>query len=333
MNKTRLFFHNLENVLKGVLVKILFKKSINISPAEIDIIARPQLSEKDIFINSPLIKEVIVFSKKEFFFPLKILSFINILKRNKYDIAIIAGSTSVSFTSLLLAFLSRAKIRAGYDGEYFGKKRYTDAFLTTPVPYDPLAIKHQVIRNLDILSYLNIPIVNIEHYMHISAKEKISAGERLEQRGIIKSENTIIGIHLGANVLLNRWPVEKFAEISDYFTDIPKTKVIIFHGPKEKDLAGIFRKIAKNEVFIQNALPLRQFASMISLLDVFVCNDTGVLHVAAAVGTKTVAIFGPTDPKQWNPLGKKHLWVRHEDGSVLSIKPEEIIEKIKELLP
>src|SRR3989339_395921 len=318
MNKTRLFFHNLENVLKGVLVKILFKKSINISPAEIDfgkikkilivrqhdpmgdvlistaiipnlskafpdaeidIIARPQLSEKDIFINSPLIKEVIVFSKKEFFFPLKILSFINILKRNKYDIAIIAGSTSVSFTSLLLAFLSRAKIRAGYDGEYFGKKRYTDAFLTTPVPYDPLAIKHQVIRNLDILSYLNIHIVNIEHYMHISAK------------------------------------------------------VIIFHGPKEKDLAGIFRKIAKNEVFIQNALPLRQFASMISLLDVFVCNDTGVLHVAAAVGTKTVAIFGPTDPKQWNPLGKKHLWVRHEDGSVLSIKPEEIIEKIKELLP
>ncbi|MFH1074558.1 MAG: glycosyltransferase family 9 protein [Candidatus Firestonebacteria bacterium] len=371
MNKTRMFFHNLENTFKGLLIKILFKGSKNIPPdkidfagikkilivrqhdpmgdvlistaiipnlknafpdAELDVVARPQLSEKDIFVNSPIIKEVIIFSKKEFFYPLKMLFFVKQLKSKKYDIAIVAGSTSVSFTSLLLAYLSGAGIRVGYDGEYFGKKLYTDAFLTTPVPYDASIIKHQVIRNLDILSYFNIPITSKEHYMFINEKEKEAAGERMKQNGIIKPEVKVVGMHLGANVLMNRWPVERFAEISDSLSENQKVKVVVFYGPKEKNLAEDFKKTAKNTVFIQDALPLRQFAAMLSLLDVFICNDTGVLHVAAAVGTKTIAIFGPTDPNQWNPLGENHLWIRNEDHSVFSVKPEEVIKKVNEFL-
>ena len=149
MNKTRMFFHNLENTLKAFLIKILFKESLLVPPdkidftkikrilvvrqhdpmgdvlistviipnlkkafpdSELDVIARPQLSEKDIFIKSPVIKEVIVFIKKEFFSPFRIFSFIKMIKAKKYDLAIVAGSTSVSFTSLLISYLSGAPV-------------------------------------------------------------------------------------------------------------------------------------------------------------------------------------------------------------------------------
>ena len=371
MNKTQLLFHNMENTFKSFLVKLFFKKSTFISPskidlakikkilivrqhdpmgdvlistaiipnlekafpaAEMDVIARPALSEKDIFLKSPFINEVIVFSKKEFFFPWKMGSFIRYIREKKYDLAIVAGSSSVSFTSLFLAYMSGTEIRAGYSGEYFGKKLYTDTFLTTPVPYDSSIIKHQVIRNLDILTHINVPITSKCHYMSISEEEKKVATERMNNKGIVKPGHTVIGMHLGANELPNRWPLERFAETGDFLTKNPKVKVIVFYGPKEKELADKFRKIVKSDVVIQDYLPLREFASMLSLLDVFICNDTGVLHVAAAVGTKTVAIFGPTDPTQWNPLGAEHIWLRKDDKSVLSVGTDEVLSKVKELL-
>ncbi|OGF47398.1 MAG: hypothetical protein A2231_03360, partial [Candidatus Firestonebacteria bacterium RIFOXYA2_FULL_40_8] len=362
---------NLENTLKAFLIKILFKESLLVPPdkidftkikrilvvrqhdpmgdvlistviipnlkkafpdSELDVIARPQLSEKDIFIKSPVIKEVIVFIKKEFFSPFRIFSFIKMIKAKKYDLAIVAGSTSVSFTSLLISYLSGAPVRVGYDGEFFGKKLYTKAFLTTPVPYDATVIKHQALRNLDILTYINIPVVNKEHYMHITEAEKEAESEKMKQNGISKSADIIIGMHLGANVLSNRWPVERFAELSDVLAGNSRNKIIVFYGKKESGLAEEFKRISNNKVFIQEPIPLRRFAAMLSLLDVFICNDTGVLHVAAAVGTSTVAIFGPTDPEQWNPLGEKHLWVRNEEKKVLSIRMEEVLQKVKELL-
>ncbi|MEI6845561.1 MAG: glycosyltransferase family 9 protein [Candidatus Firestonebacteria bacterium] len=371
MDKKELFFHNLENTFKAFFISIFFKKSKKISPreidfgaikkivvvrqhdplgdvlistailpnlirafpdAELDVIARPGLSEKDIFTNNPAIKEVVVFSKKEFFSPFKIFYFLNKIRRKRYDLAIIAGSTSISFTSLLLAYLSKAGIRAGYSGEHFGKQLYTETFLTTPVPYDETVVKHQAVRNLDILSYLNIPVPSNEHCMFISESEKAKALAKLEENGIFKPADIIIGIHLGANALQNRWPAANFAAISNYLIKTPGTKIVVFYGAKEKELIDSFRSLAVNKVYIQDPLPLREFAAMLSLLNLFICNDTGVLHVAAAVGTKTLAIFGPTDPKQWNPLGPSHHWFRNNNESVFSITPEEILAKIKEIL-
>ena len=168
--------------------------------------------------------------------------------------------------------------------------------------------------------------------MFITGEEKEQAREIIKRSNFSGRMEGSIGMHLGANVLLNRWPVERFAELSDYLTGELKMKVIVFYGLKEQGLASQFKKLVKNQVLIQEPLPLRQFAALLSLLDVFVCNDTGVLHVAAAVGVKTVAVFGPTDPKQWNPLGNKHLWVRNIDESVFSVTLNQIILKIEELL-
>ena len=73
-------------------------------------------------------------------------------------------------------------------------------------------------------------------------------------------------------------------------------------------------------------------AALVSTLSLFLCNDTGVMHVAASVGTPLVAIFGPTDIAQWKPAGDKFVAVQHASRLCASVQPGEVIEKSVQLL-
>ena len=93
--------------------------------------------------------------------------------------------------------------------------------------------------------------------------------------------------------------------------------ILIFGSsrPKEKDLnAGIAQGIGNGCLDLSGETSLLQLASLLRQCALLVTNDTGTMHVAAAVGTRVVAIFGPTDPRTTSPLGKGHVIV-HKEGS------------------
>ena len=299
--------------------------------AKIDVVTRPELNEKDIFTGNTYINNIIVFSKRKLIFLPYIIIFLKQIRKVKYDLAIVPGSTSVSFFSLLIAYFSKAPVRVGYDGQYFKRKHYTEKFLTTEVPYDGSAKKHQVERNLDILRYIGIPIKTEEHYM-ATLKEEDEWAKANYKENNVNFPGLVIGIHPGANRIDNRWAVEKFIKISEYFVQKHKAKIVLFSGPKERDLAEVFTKQSKFPVFATPLLTLRQFASMVKPLSLFICNDTGVLHVAAALGTPTLAVFGPTDPLLWNPLGENHSVVRDKSCLVENVNPETVIKEAERAL-
>lgn len=299
--------------------------------ARIDVVTRPELNERDIFTGNPYINEIIVFSKRKLISPFYILKFIRSIRINNYDIVIVLGSTSISFFSLAIAYLSKAPVRAGYDGGYFSRKDYTAKFLTTEVPYDSNVKKHQTERNLDILRYIGITVKTNGHFMATLPKEDEWAKNKYKENGI-DFPGLIIGMHPGANRIDNRWALENFVKVSDYFIENYKAKIVVFSGLKERPLLKDFANQAKFPVFIAPLLNLRQFAAMVKPLSLFICNDTGVLHVAAALKTPTLAIFGPTDPEYWNPLGEIHQAVRDKNRLVADVNIEQVIDKAKKML-
>jgi len=85
-------------------------------------------------------------------------------------------------------------------------------------------------------------------------------------------------------------------------------------------------------VHVIAGLNLRRLAAIFSQLNLLICNDTGTTHLAAAVGTPLVAIFGPTDARQWKPLGKNCVAVQGQNGVCDTVSVQEVILAAERLL-
>ncbi len=84
-------------------------------------------------------------------------------------------------------------------------------------------------------------------------------------------------------------------------------------------------------VIVQNQ-PIRSVAAIINELDVFVSNDTGIMHVAAGTKTPLLSLFGPTDPLQWAPLGLKNHYVASDNGTMESISTEQVYSELQQII-
>lgn len=245
------------------------------------------------------------------------------------DLTIVLNTVSHSFTSDLFAFFSRAPYILGSNHLVFsGCKR--NFFYNLHAPYRN-GIRNQSQRNLDIVRYLGIDTNDPSEHITLLDEEVQEAKKLLEQAGITQND-LVIGIHPGAGKIGNRWDVSNFARTANLLQQKFNAKIIINCGANEQLLIDSMVVQLKFEPIILEKLNLRQLASLVSCYDLFLCNDTGVLHVAAAVGTPLVVIFGPTDPFQWKPIGEKFIAIQGPNGSCNSVSVEEVLEKAEMLL-
>jgi len=245
------------------------------------------------------------------------------------DLTIVLNTVSHSFTSDLFAFLSRAPYILGSKHLLFpGCKR--NFFYNLHAPYRK-GIRNQSERNLDIVRYLGINTVDPGEHITLLDEEVRWANKALAQAGVRDNE-LVIGIHPGAGKIRNRWDVSNFAQAANSLHQTYNAKIIINCGSNEHLLVDSLVVQLKCEPIIFENLDLRQLAALISRYDLFLCNDTGVLHVAAAVGTPLVVIFGPTDPLQWKPIGERFIAVRGINRSCNSVSVEEVLQKAEMLL-
>jgi len=115
---------------------------------------------------------------------------------------------------------------------------------------------------------------------------------------------SLLAIHAGAGSRDKRRPLRSFAVLARRWLMQPQNGVILVEGPAEPGLAaGLSRRLADSRVIEAAQLPLRRLAAVLSLCRVFAGNDSGVSHLAAALGVKTRVWFGPTDPAVWCPPG------------------------------
>ncbi|MEN3038710.1 MAG: glycosyltransferase family 9 protein, partial [Candidatus Kryptonium sp.] len=148
----------------------------------------------------------------------------------------------------------------------------------------------------------------------LTDEEKRWAINYLKSKGVDINKK-IIGIHPGATWPAKMWLKENFAELADRIVSKLNANVVITHSEKETELATeVFNMTLKKNIFLLDSLELRQLASVLSHLELYISNDCGPMHISVAVGTKTIGIFGPGEEDIWFPYpeSKGHKALRFD---------------------
>ena len=156
-------------------------------------------------------------------------------------------------------------------------------------------------------------------------REDIAAARRL----VGEAASPLVAIHPGSGSTAKNWPAERFAEVARTLRE-RGASVIIVEGPADAGAAALLREALRGETLPElRCVELPVLAGALSLCDCLVGNDSGVSHLAAAVGTPVVAVFGPSDPRHWRPMRPPSLVVRSATGNTADVEVADVLAAVK----
>lgn len=219
------------------------------------------------------------------------------LRKEKFDLVFDArGDTRNNLLSSLIC--SKKRIGYGWRG---------GGYFLTDIGSSGFEFQHRTMAWINLLFHLGIREISDKPFIFIANKAADAATDFLKNFGI-KNGELVIGIHPGAGVKTRCWPIDRFARVADYIRENYPSKIFVFIEP---DGYGDDIPI-KGESF-KVKMPLKELVALISKLDLLICNDSGIMHIASAVDTKTIAIFGPGDIIKIGPNGGKCRVVMKQD--------------------
>lgn len=301
--------------------------------ARITLMASPVNYE--IMLNNRWLDEVILYDKRELLKNgrIRFKSLLKLIKgiRGRFGLVLVPGTVSTSFTSDLLAFLTGAHVRIGVAG-LNGEPNKSAFFFNVPVNLDWRGDphRHQSARNLDIGAPLSLEVSDLSH--EITLTETEVAQGKIEATRLRAAKTYLFGFHPGAGKPPNQWPAESFADLIKRLLSDYSAAAFITSGPMDDEVDRILLKSLNGRVELLKNRGIREVASIIKEVNLFVTNDTGLLHVAAGVGAPTVGLFGPTDPHQWAPIGDRIRYIQGEGSNVAAISPARVFELAADLL-
>jgi len=222
------------------------------------------------------------------------IRFLKELRATRYDKAYILKR---SLSSALIAFLSGARERIGFDTEHRG------FLLTKRIPYRK--DRHEVQNFLEILRADEVPVTSDHLEAWLSENENSFASEFLAQEGH-PAETPLVGIHPFSAVPERAWPVERFVGVANTLRERHGARILLLGGQRDVDAAAdMGKQIRPRPVLAAGRTDLRQTMALISKCSLLVCNDSGMMHLAAALDVPLVALFGPQTPDLFGPWGKR----------------------------
>ncbi len=125
----------------------------------------------------------------------------------------------------------------------------------------------------------------------------------LAEHGMVNTDDRLwVGIHAGAGFIPKLWPVSRFARLADKMREMYEAKVVLLGGPADRDLNDEMMRLMKHPpALVAHNHTTGEIAALISSMHIFISCDSGLMHVADALGVPLVTIFGPTQPLTWGP--------------------------------
>jgi len=301
----------------------------------------------DIIKDHPYLKRVVVSKRKRWLQNLKktslwiptfkeIVGFIRELRLQDYDLII---DFQGLLKSGLLVFLSRGKRKIGYDKT----REMSHLFLSERIPQYPLD-QHAVERNINIVRYLAVkpdrvafaPLEKNPHNLLQSEKnDKFKCGLKHHQSFLtgfaipiseedkrkvecfllshrIETSRPLITINSQAGWMTKLWQPLKMAKLSDRLIENYDAQIVFTGGEDDyqsvEDILSLMEHKALN---ISGKTGLKEIAYLLSLSDLMITTDSGPMHIASAMGTPTVALFGPTAPWRTGPYCNNAVIIRN----------------------
>jgi heptosyltransferase-2 len=248
-----------------------------------------------------------------------LLGDVSALRRERCDEAWLLPN---SFRSAVAPFLAGIPTRLGYSTD---GRRW---LLTHPVE-EPPRTGHQLHDYDALLLSRGIEPEAGRPTLPLPARAVERAAEVLQDAGLAGPPPALLA-PASAGLPAKRWPAARYAELARRFVAAGRTCALVV-GPGETAIAGEVAERAGSALpTLGTALDPVELAALLARASVVVANDSGPMHLAAAVGAPVVGLFGPTDPARTGPVGERTRVVKR--GSMMEIGLEEVLAAVNELL-
>jgi heptosyltransferase II len=226
------------------------------------------------------------------------VNFARELGRNKYDLGI---NIHGSWRTALLLKLINPSFTIGYGGQ--GRGLFLNRELKQPEN------QHMVNVYLDFLRKMDLNVETGLPYLEVTDKVKNEINKKLENWGI-GTKAKLIALNTAGTWPTKRWSIEGFARLGDMLNR-KYGKVIMVGSPSDLPrVEEIVKRMETEPIIAAGKTSLKELAALLARCDLVISNDSGPVHVAAAVGTPTITIFGPSDDVKYRPLGEKNQIVK-----------------------
>jgi len=273
--------------------------------ASISVLAKPWVIP--ILVHNPHIDEIIEYDGKGIHVGMGgTLRLSRYLRARRFNGAILLQR---AFEAALIAFLARIPQRMGYTTDARGLL-LTHRARAVKEEFNIPRLEH----DLKLLEGFGLKVDEKELLLPIGTEQKGGAEQRLRALGI-EMDEPLVGFSPGAvGSVLKRWYPERFAELGARIRGACPGRVLLFGSPDEKELGDEICRMAADPGLVNLAghTTLDEAIALIGLCGMFVTNDSGLMHVAAALDVPLVCIFGPTDPTRTAPWSQRYVLVRDE---------------------
>jgi heptosyltransferase III len=230
------------------------------------------------------------------------------LKRRRFDLAIDLFNNP---RSALFAYLSGARVRVGAERKGRGKL-YTVQVKDDGIAKTAIEFHNQFIRAIGIeptSSRTEIVLTDDER-----REARIYLQWLDHDNNPLDMTKPIIGIHPGATWPAKKWMPDRFGELADMLVAKLGVQVIMFAGPNDGETIDTVLAHSLSNIKVLRSIPLRQLAAIITHCSALIANDAGPMHIAAAVGTPTIGLFGPGEENIWFPYNDSdgHIALRKD---------------------
>lgn len=274
----------------------------NYPTAEICVLAQPL--NAPVLTGNPHVDRVMIFDREGIHRLLRDrLRFYRNLHREEFNLAIAMRTAS---WSNFVTLLSGARHRLGRYHKRF-KRTLTHRWQGK---YEKGHV-HEVDRNLELIRLICTEEGNRQLEFNLLDDEvSFAKGQLAEWR--ISPNDFLVCLHPGGSSFDKQWPSENYARLADWLAGEYNAKILILRGPNEARPTRHIREIMTHPSIVHAPESIRNLASLMKHCNLVICNDSGPMHIAAALNVPMVAIFGPTDYVAWEPLSEKATIVRRD---------------------
>jgi lipopolysaccharide heptosyltransferase II len=252
---------------------------------------------KDVLSNNPIISKIFTLEKSELPFNIGFK-----LRKEKYDLVIDLYSNP---RTAQITFLTGAKYRVGYS--YRGRK-----YAYNIKAESGRGNHHAAEHNLELLKVLEVPIISKKIHFYLSEEGKTFAKEFIE-KNFDKTNETIIGIIPSGGWTSKRCDKGKWVEICRSILQKYRVKFLILWGPGDEIDANYIKDNLYNKAILSPKTTIMRLSALIKNCDLVIANDSGPMHISAALGVPTLGIFGPTNPEHHGPYSMNSDYVIKDD--------------------
>lgn len=279
-----------------VLLSTIVTRNLRLAfpDARIDFLTEPPAL--GVLEGNPFLNDILLFDRKR----MSGLDLIRTVRSKKYDMVIdLFGNPRTA----LVTRLSGARHRVGYR---FRGRTYAYNVIVQPRG----GLVHNTQFNLDALERIGVEIRDRNLYFGLGSNDEEYVERFLIEAGLAGKK--LVCINPGGGWYTKRWGLDRFAALGDEIASKYDVRIILSWGPGQESDVESIRSMMKHAAVIPPPTSLKQLGALLKRCTFMVTNDSGPMHIAAALKTPIVGIYGPTNPALQGPYGDGHVVVRKE---------------------